>query len=276
LATTLELLRTQCKGVAWEIDVCLIYDQIAAFERGDFAEIARDTPSAIEEAFGRGRNWVGTLLSSVFGSPARLVHDDVSGARKQLDEARKRWGERSEMHWAECFLAMGEALHGLYRREPEASYVSFEQQTPAFQRSLLSRAAMPRTRFISIRGGSALAALRNRPGAFEARRIVEICAAKLRRESLAHGEPHAELLEAGLAIIDGRRERAALLLHHAMQRFERCDMRAYAAATRRRLGQLQGGEHGRALESAADDVLRGAAKNLEAMTEMLCPGCWVS
>jgi hypothetical protein len=83
------------------------------------------------------------------------------------------------------------------------------------------------------------------------------------------------LLEAGLAIIDGRRVRAALLLHHALQRFERCEMRAYAAAIRPRLGQLQGGEHGQALESAADDVLRGAVKTVEAMTEMLCPGCWV-
>lgn len=170
-------------------------------------------------------------------------------------------------------LALGEALLGLYCSDLDARTVSIERVAPLALRSLLARAAMPRVRVLSVWGGFALARLRAQPHARDARHVAASCAAKLKREQLAHGKPHGELLEAGLAIADGRFDCALSLMRHAIECFGQLDMSAYAAATRRRLGQLQGGDDGRALCAMGDAVMREIAKNVEAMTEMLCPGC---
>jgi hypothetical protein len=47
----------------------------------------------------------------------------------------------------------------------------------------------------------------------------------------------------------------------------------YAAATRRRLAQLLGGDEGAGLVARAEAFMRGQAiKNIDAMTELHCPG----
>lgn len=48
----------------------------------------------------------------------------------------------------------------------------------------------------------------------------------------------------------------------------------FAAAARRRLGELIGGDEGRALLAEGDAVMRAQrVVNLDAVTEMLCAGC---
>jgi hypothetical protein len=48
----------------------------------------------------------------------------------------------------------------------------------------------------------------------------------------------------------------------------------FAAAARRRLGQLLGGTEGASLAESAEAFMRArGVSNLEAMTELLCPGC---
>jgi hypothetical protein len=51
-------------------------------------------------------------------------------------------------------------------------------------------------------------------------------------------------------------------------------MRLYAAAARRRLGELIGGDEGKGLIAAGDAVMRAERiEDLDAVTEMLCAGC---
>ena len=50
-----------------------------------------------------------------------------------------------------------------------------------------------------------------------------------------------------------------------------------AASARRRLGQLLGGDEGTALLAAGDAFMRAqGVKNLEALTEVSCPGLRLS
>lgn len=56
--------------------------------------------------------------------------------------------------------------------------------------------------------------------------------------------------------------------------FEENDMALYAAAARRRLGELIGGDEGKALLAQGDAMMRAQrVKNPDAITEMLCAEC---
>ena len=66
---------------------------------------------------------------------------------------------------------------------------------------------------------------------------------------------------------------AAALLSEAMEGFELADMALYAAASRRRLGQMLGGERGAELIADADEWMTSQKiKNPALMTRMLAPG----
>jgi hypothetical protein len=72
-----------------------------------------------------------------------------------------------------------------------------------------------------------------------------------------------------------RRDHAAAvqLLGEATEQFESLEMKAHAAATRRRLGQLVGGDQGRELIEAADTWMKSQGiRNPVRMTRVYAPG----
>jgi hypothetical protein len=86
-------------------------------------------------------------------------------------------------------------------------------------------------------------------------------------------DPFALLLRAGIAYLEGSTPLALRCLHDAADRFERADMKLYLAAARRRIGALQGDQHGRELQRQADAWM--AAQNITnsiCMTRLLAPG----
>jgi hypothetical protein len=274
LARALEVLRGKCRGTAWETDAVLFQDQIAAFQRGDLSDIARTGPAAIEESFRRGRLLAGALLSGCFGLPARLVHDDVPGARVQLDEALARWVPQAEMLAADYMLWLGEATLSLYQGDPAAASARLDARESAYRRTMLTHVGWLRVHFLAARGGSALALLRTRHGTRALRNLARSCSQKLARERLPYAPFHALALEAGVALADGHGEQAIPLLRRSIDGFESCGMHACAAAVQRRLGQLLGGDERVTHIAASDAFFRGqGVKNPDAMTEMLVPGC---
>jgi hypothetical protein len=82
------------------------------------------------------------------------------------------------------------------------------------------------------------------------------------------------LIEAALAIDQGRTDSAERELRTAERLFESTSMPVMVAGTRRRLGQLIGGDEGRQLITTAEAFLRSLqVRNIDAFNEMLCPGC---
>ena len=85
--------------------------------------------------------------------------------------------------------------------------------------------------------------------------------------------PLAQLLRAGVAASRGDRTGAVDLLASAVTGFDAADMRLFAATTRRRQGQLLGGDAGRDLMTRADSWMADQQiKNPRRMTTMHAPG----
>lgn len=88
------------------------------------------------------------------------------------------------------------------------------------------------------------------------------------------GSPElATLVRAGVAHARGDDAFSQELLGVAIEGLERAEMRAYAAAAKRQLGVLRGGDDGPALVAEADAYFTGeGVLKPERFAEMLAPG----
>lgn len=104
-------------------------------------------------------------------------------------------------------------------------------------------------------------------------RLVEKMARRMEKVNMSWSRPYATLLRAAVAQQRTDDGKATRLLSEAVQIFERAEMRLYAAAARRRLGEKLGGERGQQLIIEADAWMTGQKiKNPEALVRMLAPG----
>ena len=98
-------------------------------------------------------------------------------------------------------------------------------------------------------------------------------ARRMLRERMAWSDPLAQLLRAGAAAAEGRQVEAVALLEELVPTLDLQDMKLYAAAARRRLGELRGGQAGEEAIRQADDVFRRqGVRDPEAMTALFAPG----
>jgi eukaryotic-like serine/threonine-protein kinase len=276
------LLRT-CHGLSIELDASNLFEQLAASALGDYVHVARSAPPLIDEAFQRGRIWLGAMLSGNAAIPAWLAPDDAQGYRDQLDEAHRYWLRRSPPQWPDYALATGEAMLSLYVGEPERGARLLEHERVSFRRSLLTRGSGSRSlRFSICLGSCAVAALR---AAAQSGRTDEVRAwtAAVRGACAAlvkSGAPAwvglATCFEAGCALAQGEPQRAVGLLRGSLELLDSAGVSMHAAGVRRRLGQHLGGDEGKSLVALAEQQLRAQeVANIAAMTEFLCPGCRV-
>ena len=86
-------------------------------------------------------------------------------------------------------------------------------------------------------------------------------------------DPFVALIRGAIATAHNEPATAISFLAEAMEGFELADMGLYAAAARRRLGQVTGGERGPELIADAEEWMRSKEiKNPTRMTRMLAPG----
>jgi hypothetical protein len=87
----------------------------------------------------------------------------------------------------------------------------------------------------------------------------------------------SRLIRAGVAATRGCIEEAADLADRAEVALLSADMGLYAAAARRRRGELLGGDQGRALLEDADAWMSNQkVKNPRRLVDMLTPGKWAT
>jgi hypothetical protein len=172
-------------------------------------------------------------------------------------------------------MLVAELNLALYEREPARGLALATQQWPALTRSQLMRMQLAQAMMTYYRAGCALAAARQKStDTAEALALLDSGVSILKKTRVAHAAGWAALLEAGVACEKRQPGRAAERLQTAITTFDTSGMEMVAAAARRRLGQLIGGDAGRAVQATGEAAM-GAQRviDLEATTEMLAPGC---
>jgi len=264
-----------CLGMQWQIDYVHVFDQQSASIRGDYAELARTTPELIDAACQHGRAWTSAMLSGFWGMGAWLAFDDAAGYRRELERALVQWGRHGALlpsNRASYGLQRAEVMLSVYEGNPligrellvrrsNAQLKPTHRRDHKFLRSMCCVAALGSARAGRLRLADRMA-LRE-----EARPTSE-----LRRSPQFQGSAHQ--IDAAIAIDEGRLSVAERELRAAVRQFELTSSPVSAAATRRRLGQLIGGDEGRELVRAADIFFETRhVRNIEAFNELLCPGC---
>lgn len=275
LALAIAWLTERCTGVAFELAAVRIYDQIAAHHLGQFAEISSTTPGLIEDALRRGDMWFTTMFATAWAVPAWLAHRGPAEARLRFAEVKQRYQPQSSYQWPDFFILFAEQSLALYEGNAPAALCVATEQWSRLEGAQLLRLQMARGSMLYSRGGCALAVVRQNTSPARAERaLVHADIEALRATRVPHAPGWSAVLDAGLALHLKNEQRAATRLRFAVTCFEANGLRLYAAAARRRLGQLLGGSEGEAFVAAAEAMLATeGVLDPESVTEMLAPGC---
>jgi hypothetical protein len=218
-------------------------------------------------------------MLSGFGVHAWLVPDDPAGYSSVLADAKRLWRGSAQPRWPDFVMLAGESQQLIYQGNALDAFELFEAEYERYARSELMRNAGAGIGGFSAHHGKAAAAALGSGKTRSAqsarmRAIVQSCAGSLRRAGGVKRTGIAAALEAALSLERGELEQARLQLVAAADVLESAGALMWAAAARRRAGQLVGGSQGALLLALGDAFMRSQGiQNLDAMTEVCCPGC---
>ena len=265
-----DVLRDSCTGVTWEITIANRYRLNALLYMGELAEVSRRVPSLLSSALEQGNLFGATDLRTRLNL-IWLAADDPDKARAEVIEALKAWSHDG-FHLQHYVSLHALAQIELYTGDVEVAWKHIEGQWQALEDSLLLRIPMVRVEAMQLRARAALSATGAGHDAVKLR-LAEKMAGKIEKVDISWSKPFATLIRAAVAQQRGNFEHSKTLLSEAAVGFEHADMRLYAAAARRCLGETLGDARGRQLIAAADAwMIEQTIKNPKAMTRMLAPG----
>jgi hypothetical protein len=245
-----EILRSRCTGVAWELDTVRYAALWNLMHLGELKEMRRRLPSLIAEARERG-DLLATVNLRIYMSIVSLADHDPAEAERELTDAMSKWtGKGFNTQHA---MALRARLHMLlYRGEIAAARKLVATAWPFLGRSMLFRLQITRIQWLEFRARCALAAAIDTSNPAPFLRAAERDARRLDHENRPWASAYAQFIRGGIALRRGDAVKAEKLLTKAAASFEAVDMNLCAAVTRRRLGELIGGDRGRALIEETD------------------------
>jgi eukaryotic-like serine/threonine-protein kinase len=268
------IFRDGCTGVAWELDTSHAFALWALSHQGAVAELSRRWPILLDLARARGDLYAVMNLSSYIMSIVRLAADEPDAAERELRQTMAQWSregyhvQHNDALWAAVQIE-------LYRGDGVTAWNVIDQSWSALRRSLLLRVQFIRTsmNFLRARAALAKAVTLRHSQSTEFQSLMGVArraAGRLERERMPCPTAYARLVRGALAAIGGDSARAVPLLTEAVVCFEAVDMRLCAAATRRRLGELEGGSLGREeIDKAARWMAHEKIKNPDRMAAMI-------
>jgi hypothetical protein len=248
LARAEEHFRDRCIGFTFELNSVRTMMYRALGYHGDLRELASRVTAAYREASQQGDLYTRINLRGGPLALVGLVHDEAERVRRELEEAIE-WLPKTRFLVQHYFCWIARTQVELYEGNGVAAHHDSEATWPVLRRSLLLHVESIRIAGLEQRGRSALAAAASNP---EAVAIAAKQAHALERIRLPWALGAAYLLRGGVAFARG--DRAAALAHvdKAAQNYEAGEMRLHAAVARRRVGQLRGGDEGRAIVSESE------------------------
>jgi hypothetical protein len=239
---------------------------------GEVTELTRRWQEWLQDARERGDRYAATNLSTYIMSIAQLAADRPEEARRTLLEIIGQWSHRG-FHVQHHNAMLARVYIDLYLGNGNSAFAYVEEKWPAYKDSLLLRVQQVRIDALQSHARSALAVAVSAADPQVFLFAAERDARQLEQQGVAWSTAYARLIRAGVAAVRGDAVRALTLLADAATRFEGADMHICAAAARRRLGQLKGGDAGGALVKQTDAWMMGQGiKNPARMAAMHTPG----
>ena len=204
-----------------------------------------------------------------------LASDDVERARRDVREALEQWSQKAffVQHWQAMVY---EPDIDLYVGDGGRAYARFARDLPALRRSLLLTAAYCRAVTLYTQGRLAIASIESSPSLRSAR-IGEARRASrgLRKGSNPFFTLLAVMVDATMENALGHREAAITLLRDSITRAQSTESHYYVEPLRHRLGELLGGDEGRALvDGAALAMEAQGVRNPARWVAVHLPGTW--
>jgi eukaryotic-like serine/threonine-protein kinase len=274
--------REQCRGVSWELYTAQHFSLRSLLYLGELPLLLQRLPRLLKEAQERGDLYAETNLRTRIAYFARLCSDEPTLAREELSRAIGRWSQQA-FHSQHYYELVGQVDIALYATDVDAAWQQLAARWPAMERSLILRSRPTRIEALQVRARTSLAAAASqhvtRSTVLPAPQLLLRQAASdaryIARQRAAWSDPLAHLIEAGIAAARGDQPGSLALLERAERGFSQADMGLYEAVTRRRRGQLIGGEQGRTLLEVADRwMMQRQVNQPERWAAMLAPGAW--
>ncbi|MGK4009163.1 AAA family ATPase [Sorangium sp. So ce1036] len=266
------IFRERCTGVTWERSWAHTFAVWALWYGGEIREFTRRVSMYLQAADERGDRYLATSLRSSQSNAFWLVADDPESAQREAQDAIRSWS-KAGFQLQSYFDLVARAHIGLYLGEGEATHRFFSEQRAGIESSLAVRIQAVRIIITHLRACAALAAAATSSDAEALIDEATRAARKLDAEHVPWADPLAASLRAAAAASRGEAELSAQLLADAARGFEAAGMALYAAAARRRHGELQQGDEGRAEVEAANGWMQEQGiVNPDRMTAMLLPG----
>ena len=251
-----ETFRERCTGVSWELDTARFFSLWSSFYRGDVVDLFGRVPLLLRESEVRGDLYAVTNLRTAFTPFLRLVTDDPVGSHVEAEDAIARWS-RQGFHLQHFNALFSGVQADLYAGQPADAHRRLVEAWPTIERSMLLQVQQIRIRAQHFRASCLLAV-----GSIEA---ALRDAKRLESEKVGWSLALALTLRAGAS-------RDAALFAQAAAALDAADMSLYAAAARRRQGELLASDEGRALCEEADAwMLRQQIRHPDRMTDLLAP-----
>ncbi|HEX6719356.1 MAG TPA: protein kinase [Pyrinomonadaceae bacterium] len=265
------ILRNQCIGAAWELASAHRFLLSSLMYLGELREMADRLPNLISEAKERGNLYAATSLRSRMHI-VWLAANDAERARRENVEALAEWTPKG--FYIQHFYGLFALIQvELYSGRGHLAWKEIEEQWPALTNSMLLRIQVLRVESMHLKARCALAMAVADKNSERLLILAQNLAKKIAKEKVSWSEPLSLLTQAGIAAIRGSQSLAADLLASAAVDFDAADMNLYAAAARRCLGRVIGGDYGDELITVVDAwMLDQKILNPAFMTRMLAPG----
>ena len=254
---TIALFREACSNIAWEIASMYAWWLCTAlYYVGDLRALFDLLPRCQSEAEALGDRYMETALGVLMMPVSLILQGRPEEARVSADRALSRWttlGYHS-MHWGSLYSNVHASL---YLGEGSRAYATLQGQVGAVHAAMMPRTAKSvRVRLFDMLARTALARAREVSNPEPLLREAVSIADRLEQERSNWSDGCALGIRAAVFVRRGDVDRALVYLARSRSSFRRSDMELFARLVERRMGELEGGEGGRARLTEVDAWFR--------------------
>jgi len=268
-ATAVEVFQSRCRNVTWELDTAHTYLQWALLNLGEMKRLSILCPELIKEAQGRGDLYAGSNVKAYAMPIALLAADEPARAWQMVDDALAEWSQE-EFHVQSCLGLVARIEIELYRGHGQAAWQRITNEWSDFVGSLMARIQHARLQLHYSRARSGLLAAFQGADPKTTLKTAERDARRMEREQRPWGTAQGHVIRAGLASYANDDASVMAHLQQALELFEKGDSWLQAAATRRQIGRLPGGDEG-LVQQADEWMLQQGVNNPARIADMYVP-----